>query len=827
MSVCPGISTLAHPWNLCFLFSPSDTHRILNCPLSSKMKLQWVSGLLLGAAVNYVDASAASHLPNFATDSSDIVFPKHGPIDPEKYCWQAKPHGGSRLDRKNFTVECSSEESTSTKCENVLDGQAHTYWSSINSTGKLNTSIIIDLGSEQNVNGLSMLPRMGDNDRGQIAKHEVLLSTDKRHWNKVAYGLWGWNKSVKLSVFEPEIAKYVKLVATSEAPPSKSPDTTYDETWTSIVDIAIYATGSTIPVNPAIGTWGPTVDFPIVPVAGAHAAANNNDHGNVILWSAWADNQFFASPGGATFTTTWDPAKNDIIQANVANNNHDMFCPGISMDFDGRVVVSGGADSDKTSVFNGTGWEIAKSMKLHRGYHATTTLSDGRIFAIGGSWSGGPNNPKDGELYDPWKRSWKRLYNLEGEIIETDDRPLRADNHAWLFGWKNGSVFHAGPSYNMHWFNTREKGGNHSSAGRRLDDQHSMSGNAVMFDAVRGKIVTFGGQEFYDGSFGSRNAHLITIGEPYKKPKVQVAGLHGGSGESAKGGMFYQRVFHTSVVLPDGTVFIAGGEIYGVPFNEAERDIQLTPEIYYPDSDTFVPMQKNNVVRVYHSLSILLPDATVLNGGGGLCGNCTVNHYDAQIFTPPYLYNADGTPAQRPKDPIVKNKEVTVGKSIRFFADSDIKNASLVRLGTVSHTVNTDQRRVPLEGFKCDAPEDGYRYCTVKVHPDPGVVLPGYYMLFVMNSAGVPSNATIIKVQLDFASRSAIEEGYNDEEEEDVDVNENVNENENVDVDEEEQGKDCNMDSDDDEKVQGMVGIISAITRKLWNSQKSALSTQG
>lgn len=42
-------------------------------------------------------------------------------------------------------------------------------------------------------------------------------------------------------------------------------------------------------------------------MAGAHAAVNHNDHGNIILWSAWADDQFFASPGSATFTTTWDP----------------------------------------------------------------------------------------------------------------------------------------------------------------------------------------------------------------------------------------------------------------------------------------------------------------------------------------------------------------------------------------------------------------------------------------------------------------------------------------------------------------------------------------
>ncbi|KAL4918343.1 hypothetical protein BDW62DRAFT_181770 [Aspergillus aurantiobrunneus] len=776
------------------------------------MKLQWASGLLLGAVVNYVDASASSHLPSkFTTNSSGVVVPTHGAIDPEEFCWQAKPRGGSRLDRTKFDVECSSEADDN-HCKNVLDGQVHTYWRSESSPEARDNWIIIDLGSEQNVNGLSMLPLMGKDARGQVAKHEVYLSNDKRDWKRVAYGLWGWNKSVKLAVFEPEVAKYVKLVAKDEAPLGKSSDVKYSETWTSVVDIAIYAVDFIIPRDPSRGTWGPTLDLPIVPVAGAHTAVNRVNNGDIILWSAWADNQFFASPGGETFTTTWDPIKEDVFQASVANNEHDMFCPGISMDFDGRIVVSGGADSDKTSIFNGTGWERGESMVLHRGYHSTTTLSDGRIFAIGGSWSGGPNNPKDGELYNPWTRRWNRLYNLQREIIETDDRPLRADNHAWLFGWKNGSVFHAGPSQKMHWFNTRTKGGSYVSAGYRLDDQHSMSGNNVMFDAVRGRILTFGGQELYDGSFGSRNAHIITIGEPYKKPKVQVAGLNGSKSENNPGGMFYQRVFHTSVVLPDGSVFIAGGEIWGQPFNEAERDIQLTPEIYYPDRDVFVPLQRNNVVRVYHSLSILLPDATVLNGGGGLCGNCTVNHYDAQIFRPPYLYNEDGTPATQPKTPSVDNRsnKVTVGKTLRFFADDDIQSASLVRLGTVSHTVNTDQRRVPLDDYTCGDADDGYRYCKAQIYPDPGVVLPGYYMLFVMNSAGVPSKAATIKVELDFSvGHFAEEDDLIDEEDEEVEYT-----------------KDCYMDVPGGKQGQGMVEMIFAAARKFWNPLQSTLVAQ-
>lgn len=770
------------------------------------MKFQWASGLLLGAAVNYVDAS---HIP-FATDSSHIVPPTKGPIDPEAYVWQAKPHGGSVLKRSEFSVECSSV-SEGSKCDSVKDGLAETHWTSYNSTQVQNNSIIIDLHSIRNVNGLSMRPLLSKLERGQIAKHEVQVSTDKSNWKQVAYGTWGWNKSTKLSIFETEPAQYVKLVAMTEAPPTRSPNDKYSSTVIQVVDINIYTSLSTVPEDPSKGTWGPTLDLPIVAAAGAHAASGNGNH-NIILWSAWSNDQFFASPGGETFTTTWDPSKKDIIETNVTNTYHDMFCPGISMDTDGKIVVSGGADSDKTSVFNGTHWNAAGDMKLHRGYHSTTTLSDGRIFAIGGSWSGGSNTPKDGEVYDPKTTNWTRLPDIKADVIHTNDIPLRNDNHAWLFGWKNGSVFHAGPSINMFWFDTQGTG-NVKSASRRLNDGHSTSGNAVMFDAVNGKILTFGGQEYYDGSFGSRNAHLITIGNPYKRPKVKVAGVNGTNGVSGAGGMYNQRVYHTSVVLPDGTVFIAGGEIYGSPFNEAERDIQLTPEIYYPEYDLFVPLKKNNIVRVYHSLSILLPDATVLNGGGGLCGNCTVNHYDAQIFTPPYLLKPNGDRAVRPSTPLVADSDyrVEVGKTLEFTTDAGITNASLIRLGTVSHTVNTDQRRIPLTIIPASSAKSGLVSYEAKIPSDAGVALPGYYMLFVMNSAGVPSEAATIKVELPTTPSSGKHVSYEQDDEEEEEE------------EEEEKEKDCDMDKDD----QGMVDVVVAATRKLLNTQKSGLVRQG
>lgn len=60
--------------------------------------------------------------------------------------------------------------------------------------------------------------------------------------------------------------------------------------------------------------------------------------------------------------------------------------------------------------------------------------------------------------------------------------------------------------------------------------------------------------------------------------------------------------------------------------------------------------------RTYHSVAVLLHDGSVFSGGGGLCGKCDNNHFNGQIWRPPYLFNADDTPATRPT--------ITVDKTI-------------------------------------------------------------------------------------------------------------------------------------------------------------------
>ena len=139
--------------------------------------------------------------------------------------------------------------------------------------------------------------------------------------------------------------------------------------------------------------------------------------------------------------------------------------------------------------------------------------------------------------------------------------------------------------------------------------------------------------------------------------------------------------------------------------------------------------------------ALLLLDGTVLSGGGGLCADCSSNHFDAQIYTPQYLLNSDGTNRVRPVINSVSTASLRVGQSLTITTGSILTSASLIRYGSATHTVNTDQRRVPLT-----LRLTGTNTYSVTVPSDPGVALPGYWMLFVMNAAGTPSVAKTIKV---------------------------------------------------------------------------------
>lgn len=141
------------------------------------------------------------------------------------------------------------------------------------------------------------------------------------------------------------------------------------------------------------------------------------------------------------------------------------------------------------------------------------------------------------------------------------------------------------------------------------------------------------------------------------------------------------------------------------------------------------------------------------SGGGGLCwvatiggssANCdkSVDHADGQIFEPPYLFTATGAPAPRPIISALSNNTPKLGSTITLTITSDsTASLALIRIGSVTHSINSDQRRVPLTNVVVSG--SGY---TATLPSDGGIVIPGYYYLFAISAGGVPSVANTIKV---------------------------------------------------------------------------------
>lgn len=151
----------------------------------------------------------------------------------------------------------------------------------------------------------------------------------------------------------------------------------------------------------------------------------------------------------------------------------------------------------------------------------------------------------------------------------------------------------------------------------------------------------------------------------------------------------------------------------------------------------------HKVARTYHSTGLLMLDGRVFTGGSGLCGGCAVNHLDAEIYNPPYLFNPDGTWAARPNI-TVSAKTATHGDSLEVTANEQLMMVSMIRFGSATHSTNTDQRRLELCGpFTSPC---GLSPVNVTIPADPGISLAGYWMFFGVNAKGTPSEAEVVLV---------------------------------------------------------------------------------
>ena len=284
----------------------------------------------------------------------------------------------------------------------------------------------------------------------------------------------------------------------------------------------------------------------------------------------------------------------------------------------------------------------------------------------------------------------------------------------------------------MNWITTIGNG-SMSSAGNRGDSPDAMNGNATMYDV--GKILTLGGATAYGdvapkavNTQATTRAYTLNISGGPSRPVVTTR----------VSDMTYARAFSNSVVLPDAKVLVIGGQQHPQGFTDTVP--AMSPELWDPTTGQFTVMAPDVTPRTYHSVAVLLSDGRVFSGGGGLCGACTTNHFDGRIFTPPYLLNADGTPRTRPSISSAPTSAAP-GSTITVTTNSATPQFALVRTSAATHSVNNDQRRIPI----VPTITNGTTY-TLSIPADRGVAMPGTYMLFALDANGTPSVSKFINM---------------------------------------------------------------------------------
>ena len=192
---------------------------------------------------------------------------------------------------------------------------------------------------------------------------------------------------------------------------------------------------------------------------------------------------------------------------------------------------------------------------------------------------------------------------------------------------------------------------------------------------------------------------------------------------SPTGSMNYARHHANPVLLPDGKLLVVGG----TPVANSKDEAVLAAELFDPETATWTEMASMVRPRIYHSTAILLPDGRVLAAG-------TDGEFTAEIYSPPYLF-------QGPR-PEISTAPPTSAYGNTFQVSSpdaqDITRVVMIRPAAMTHSVNMEQRYVELEFVA------GSGVLTVQAPPSANLAPKGYYMLFVVNSADVPSEATFI-----------------------------------------------------------------------------------
>ena len=364
-------------------------------------------------------------------------------------------------------------------------------------------------------------------------------------------------------------------------------------------------------------------------------------------------------------------------------------------------------------------------MDKARWYPTLVTLPDGKVLSVSGLDESGEILYGDNEIYDPETKKWSEAPNRYFPTYPA------------LFLTAGGKLFYSGANAG---YGPADRGREPgiwdlkdnsftTVPGMTDPDQMETAGSLLLPPAQDQRVMVLGGGGVGESAKSTPRTSIIDLTED--RPAYR-------DGPSLPQGTRYLN----SVIMPDDTVFTSGGsEDYR---GRGASDIKKA-QFYDPATNAFTPAADPEVGRNYHSEAVLLPDGRVATfGSDSLYGdkaNTRPGTFEKriEIFTPPYLHKADdatrlkiGAGPERPE----RGREATY----EVEGAERVAKARLIRPGSVTHVTDVEQRSIQLDVRKSAGK------VTVTVPEDPSLVPPGWYMLFVADGKGVPSEAKWVHV---------------------------------------------------------------------------------
>ena len=449
--------------------------------------------------------------------------------------------------------------------------------------------------------------------------------------------------------------------------------------------------------HPAVsGSWSAPFNLTLVSI---HAVMLHT--GNVLLFS-WP-NETVGSDA-----VLWNPVTGGIT--NIAlTYQRDIFCSGTTVLSDGRVFIAGGhiwqgAIDPTQGVINTTifdpasnAWTEGPMMSQARWYPTTTLLGDGTVIICGGTIDTG-TGATTVDHYKPVSNTITTLPSTADKAMVT--YPRMKLTTSGLLAWTNfPTTCYLNPA-TATW-----------TTGPKLE-----SGSGSVTDM---SVLLPGLTEILEAG-GTTSSGVTTTAELLNLSASKPAWAYTSA-------MHFARLWANSVLLPDGTVLVVGGGTSGYYDGPV-----LTPEIYNPATRTWTEMAAQTAPRMYHSTALLLPDGRVLSAGQ------SSGKYEktGEIFSPPYLFKG--------ARPTITRAPATLSYRTAFTVTTpeaaSIARLVLIKAAAVTHSNNFDQRYV-----ECTFTASGTKLSATSP-PNANYAPPGWYLLFLVSTAGVPSVASWVQV---------------------------------------------------------------------------------